>query len=123
MSSDAFRFTFFGVRVKCIRWNFFFENEDPWRFAHDSHAVYMRLRVVQFFSVDELCVRMFTSSTKPMALVRNCMFSQASSRSALYTRYRTGEIGEPCGIPIEILLSGKVKSFIRSSVDLSVKKL
>jgi hypothetical protein len=123
VSSNAFRFTFFEVRVKYIRWNFFFENEDSWRFAYDSHAVYIRFSVMQFCSVDELCVRIFTSFTKPVALVRNCMFSQASNKSALYIKYKIGEIGEPCGIPVETLLSGSIKSFIRSSVDLSVKKL
>jgi hypothetical protein len=109
--------------VKCIKWNFFSKNENLWRFAHVSHAVYIYFNVVQFCSVDELCIRIFTSSTKPVALVRSCIFSQASNRSALYIKYKTGEIDELCGIPVETLLSGNIKLFIRSSVDLSVKKL
>jgi hypothetical protein len=58
-----------------------------------------------------------------MALVRNYMFSQASNRSALYTRYKSNKIGKPYRIPIKILFSGKVKSFIRSSINLFIKKL
>ena len=82
----------------------------------------MRLSVTQFCSVDELCVRIFISLIKPIALVRSRIFSQISNRSALYTKYKTGEIGEPCSIPTETLLSGSVKSLTRISVNLFNRK-
>jgi hypothetical protein len=78
---------------------------------------------MQFCSVDELYIKIFTSSTKPVALVRSYMFSQTSNRSALYIKYRIDEISKPCEILVETLLSDNIKLFIRSSVDLSVKKL
>jgi hypothetical protein len=111
------------MRVKYIKWNFFSENKDSWRFAYVSHVVYIYFNIVQFYSVDELYIKIFTSFTKPVALVRSCIFSQAFNRSALYIKYKTGEINKLCGIPVETLLSGNIKLFIRSSVDLSVKKL
>jgi hypothetical protein len=58
-----------------------------------------------------------------MALVRNYIFSQASNKSALYIKYKIDKINKLCEISIETLFSGNIKLFIRSSVDLSVKKL
>jgi hypothetical protein len=78
---------------------------------------------MQFCFVNELYIKIFTSSTKSVALVRNYIFSQAFNRSALYIKYKIGEIDKLCEIPIETLLFDNIKLFIRSSVDLSVKKL
>jgi hypothetical protein len=81
--NDASKFTFFGVRVKWIRWNFFFENEELWRFAYFSHVLCIVFKVIQFCSVEELYIKIFILFTKPVALVRSRIFSQVFNRSAL----------------------------------------
>jgi hypothetical protein len=121
--SCAFKFIFFKVRVKCIKWNFFSENKDLWRFAYVSHVIYIYFNIMQFCFVDELYIKIFISFTKPVALVCSCIFSQVFNRSVLYIKYKIGEINKFCEISVETLFFNNIKLFIRSFVDLSVKKL
>jgi hypothetical protein len=74
---------FFNILVRCISSYFFGLNLDPWRFAHVSHALYVRSSVWQFPYVINPYVRILTSSTNPIRLILRLAFSQSSSRSIL----------------------------------------
>ena len=73
----------------------------PWRCAHVVQLWCTHSSVLQLLSVSLLTTRMLMLSTNPMADTFLVLRAQKFTRSLLKNKKRMGEMGDPCGMPVD----------------------
>ena len=91
----------FCERVRCISLYFCGVNAVPWWDAHARQLLWIFSRRWQLSSVKSPQARMLTSSTNPSPVTQPVLCVQCSTRSVLKNRKRIGDMGDPCGIPVD----------------------
>ncbi len=122
-STVAFILNFFGLRVRCTSSYFCGAKDAPWVLAYLRQISCAAFSVRQLPSVDSPYASRWTSSTNPPTCSRKLVAEHSSINGALKKRNNTGEIGDPCGIPVSAEAMRLVFFPRVIDVALSVKKL
>ena len=87
--------------VKCMSSYFCGAKAAPWQDAHVRQSLWIFSKRRQFSSVESPQARILMLSTNPSPVTQPVLCAQCSTRSALKNRKRIGDMGDPCGIPVD----------------------